>query len=70
MIVKNDYMHPTYCYFTLENGDVITYDRQEGIFLYRGKEYLWESKNRASLHNFLDGFETIEEFDEYLRVHR
>ena len=66
MIVKDDYIHPTFCYFTLEDGSVVTYDGEAGVFLYQGKEYELVERGRKNLSEFLEGFENIEKLRAYL----
>ena len=59
-------MHPTFSYFTLTDGSIITYDVEAGIFLLGGKEYVWVKYDTESLQEFLEGFQTVEKLRDYL----
>jgi len=66
MVIKDDYIHPSFSYFTLEDGSVVTYDGETGVFLYQDKEYELEDKSRKNLFEFLNKFDDVEKLRAYL----
>ncbi len=59
-------MHPTFSYFTLMDGSVITYDVPAGSFLLGGVEHKFPPNNTEALQEFLERFESVEELRTFL----
>lgn len=66
MIIKHSYMHPTFSYFTLEDGSIVTYDVQEGIFLLNGVEHEFTKNDTDALQELLERINNVEELREYI----